>query len=125
MKVKEIVLGKRYAFTDVTPAWRRSPRTSPVRHGECVDISGNTVILECQTMVLNAQGLTRRAKNPDALVGNSGYELGPKLFRVPAHRIICLSDEYVLPAPDGRIDAPKVHHAAGHTFTSHRLAVTG
>lgn len=125
MKIKELVLGKRYAFKVVTPTWRLSPRTSPVTHGLCVDIAGNTVIFECVEMVLSPAGQIKRRENPDQLVGNSLYELGTKLYRVPARHVLCLSDEYTLPAPDGRIDAPDVHHAAGHTFTSERMAVTG
>lgn len=125
MKVKEIVLGRSYAFYMVTPAWRRSPKTSPVTHGVCVDIAGNTVILEREQMVLSPAGKIKRAANPDALVGNSLYESGTALHRIPAHRVICLSDEFAPPARDGRIDAPDVHRVAGDTFTAERLAVTG
>lgn len=122
MKVKEIVLGKRYAFYLVTPAWRQSPKTSPVKHGDCIDISGNTVIFDCDEMVLSPAGKIKKAQQPDQLVGNSLYEPGKQLYRIPAHRVICLSDEYAPPVPDGRIDAPAVHRAGGHTFTSERMA---
>lgn len=122
MKVKEIVLGKRYAFSLVTPAWRRSPKTSPVTHGDCVDIAGNTVVLECSEMVLSPAGKIKRTQNPDQMVGNSLDEMGKVLHRVPAHRVICLSDEFATPVRDGRLDAPDVKHAAGHTFTSERMS---
>lgn len=122
MKVREIVLGQRYAVHRVVTRGPRTPRNAPVIHATCVDISGNTIVFEHEAMVPKPG---ERAKAKGMLIGCANYEMGTELLRIAARHVICLSDEYALRRPDGRIDAPEVTQAAGRTFTSERLAVTG
>lgn len=130
MKVKDIVLGQRYAVKIVMPSagghggGYKFPRSAPVTQATCVDIAGNTIIFEREAFVPKPGALAATSKG-NGLIGIRNYEPGTERLRIPANDVICLSDEWAPPAPDGRIDAPEVHRAAGQTFTSERMAVTG
>lgn len=124
MKAKDIRLGDYYAVKLVLPYAAHMARTTPIIHARAIDTAGNTVIFEYDTADcgLAGEALERLRAQRQRLFPARNYDLGRELLRVKAADVVCNSDEWTPPAPDGRMDAPIATRAAGSTFEQHQMA---
>lgn len=106
MKVKDVVIGEQYAVGVKIPAAARMPAVTPIIHAQCLDIAGNTVVLDYETMICDPSDVP--APGDEAahagLIGHRRHIRGRRMIRVQATDVVCPSSEFVMRQPDGRVD---------------------